>query len=433
MPVTSRTRRRLAALAAAGWLVCIWPWPRPNFSLPPIGEGPCGPVAAPELFDQTVFDTSEELWALRLPGDGAHRLKRLPEVKQFCYPARAGVGDARVRNLISVGEDAEGSPGCTLLLLRPGVGVEDLPSELRQVLQQAGGDAVRYVLQLSYCNLLYKEVLNRLLPEDVSVPTSYEVVGHIAHFNLKDEHWPHRHTIGKVFLDKNPNLRTAVAKLGVLAGQFRTFEMEVIAGADDTRVTLREDGIWLEFDFRSVYWNSRLSGERSRVASHVSSSDMLVDLCAGVGGLALMCARKGAHVIANDLNPAAVTAARHNAQLNRLNLEVSQVDARELLERVLLSRHPGLPAGRARVHFVMNLPEIALEMFCQGLAVACRRNSTDSGLGAEPEGIGYCAHCYCFDYSKDEVRVRLLRELGFLPEALVVRDVRGIAPGKSMY
>ncbi|CAE8692669.1 unnamed protein product [Polarella glacialis] len=275
MPVTNRMWRRLAALAAAGWLVCIWPWPRPNFSLPPIGEGPCGRVAAPELFDQTVFDTSEELWALRLPGDGAHRLKRLPGVKQFCYPARAGVGDARVRNVISVGEDAEGPPGCTF---------EDLPSELRQVLQQAGGDAVRYVLHLSYCHLLYKEVLNRLLPEDVSEPTSYEVVGHIAHFNLKDEHWPHRHTIGKVFLDKNPNLKTAMAKLGVLAGQFRTFEMEVIAGADDTRVTLREHGIWLEFDFRSVYWNSRISEERSRVASQVSSSEVLVDLCAGVGG-----------------------------------------------------------------------------------------------------------------------------------------------------
>jgi tRNA G37 N-methylase Trm5 len=40
--------------------------------------------------------------------------------------------------------------------------------------------------------------VQRVLPADVEVPTSFETVGHIAHFNLRPEQLPYRKIIGQV-------------------------------------------------------------------------------------------------------------------------------------------------------------------------------------------------------------------------------------------
>lgn len=39
--------------------------------------------------------------------------------------------------------------------------------------------------------------LQKLLPEAVEVPAAFEAVGHIAHFNLREEQLPYRHLIGQ--------------------------------------------------------------------------------------------------------------------------------------------------------------------------------------------------------------------------------------------
>ena len=40
--------------------------------------------------------------------------------------------------------------------------------------------------------------VQKLLPDGVEVPSAYEAVGHIAHFNLREEHLPFKHLIGQV-------------------------------------------------------------------------------------------------------------------------------------------------------------------------------------------------------------------------------------------
>lgn len=55
--------------------------------------------------------------------------------------------------------------------------------------------------------------LQKLLPEGVDVPTSFESIGHIAHLNLRDEQLPHKALIGQVIIDKNPTIKTVVNKV----------------------------------------------------------------------------------------------------------------------------------------------------------------------------------------------------------------------------
>ena len=58
------------------------------------------------------------------------------------------------------------------------------------------------------------------------------------------------------------------------------------------------------FDFREVYWNSRLHSEHERLIDVFKPEDGIVaDVFAGVGPFAVPAAKKGCAVLANDLNP----------------------------------------------------------------------------------------------------------------------------------
>jgi tRNA (guanine37-N1)-methyltransferase len=283
----------------------------------------------------------------------------------------------------------------------------------------AEGRVIEHVIQLGYEHLGMDEVLRIVLPPDVvdanqgMLPSGFEIVGHIAHINIKDELLDWRYVIGKVLLDKNPALRTVVNKSGVIETTFRTFPMEVVAGDDDTKVELRNDGVIFEFDFRDVYWNSRLQHEHegmvSRIiprlpgyaplmsataqrnqhnlqqgeklkskASSLSSSDsftvsapnpalpppsiIVADAFCGVGPFVLPLALKRldvVHILANDLNPHCYKSLVHNLKRNKVQcgrVSTFNLDARDFV-RIFAAK-------RVQVHHVlMNLPNDAIE-FC---------------------------------------------------------------------
>ena len=54
----------------------------------------------------------------------------------------------------------------------------------------------------------------KLLPEGMDIPCSFETVGHVAHINLRDSALPYKRLIGRVLLDKNgPRIRSIVNKV----------------------------------------------------------------------------------------------------------------------------------------------------------------------------------------------------------------------------
>ncbi|CAD7935598.1 unnamed protein product [Amoebophrya sp. A25] len=122
---------------------------------------------------------------------------------------------------------------------------------------------------VTYAQLSSDEALRMVLPTGTVIPSAFETVGHLAHLNLRDELWPYRRTIGQVVLEKNPSLRAVYTKVGSLKNEFRTFEMELLAGVDDTLCLVKEEGLVLKLDFQKVYWNSRLSQERKRLLERV--------------------------------------------------------------------------------------------------------------------------------------------------------------------
>ncbi|MCL7026106.1 hypothetical protein MKW94_013109, partial [Papaver nudicaule] len=166
-------------------------------------------------------------------------------------------------------------------------------------------------------------ILEALLPEGAVVPSSFETVGHIAHLNLRDEHLPYKKLIAQVVLDKNrPKIQTVVNKVESIQNEYRTMQLEVLAGNNSLVATVMENRIRFHVDLAAVYWNSKLATERQRLVNRFTSSDVVCDVFSGVGPIALAAAKKVKHVYANDLNPAAVEYLERNCVLNKLERKI---------------------------------------------------------------------------------------------------------------
>ncbi|GAB4846290.1 hypothetical protein Ancab_025291 [Ancistrocladus abbreviatus] len=155
--------------------------------------------------------------------------------------------------------------GSTRLLLLDeryaGKEVDELPEAVKVVIREGiTGPALSNIglvqcrLTLFYDYWPMSEVLEALLPKGMIVPSAFESVGHIAHLNLRDEHLPYKKLIAKVVLDKNkPKIQSVVNKIDAISGDYRTMQLEVLAGNHSLVTMVVENGIRFHFDLATVY------------------------------------------------------------------------------------------------------------------------------------------------------------------------------------
>ena len=140
----------------------------------------------------------------------------------------------------------------------------------------------------------------------------HELVGGIA---ILAE--PDREAAARV-LASRPSLRTVVAPVGHVEGEYRTRRFEVLAGEPSTVAEVREHGLLFRVDLSSVYFSARLATERQRLLSLVQPGERVLDMFAGAGPFALTLARGAGFVAAADINPSAVAAMVENCRRNRV-------------------------------------------------------------------------------------------------------------------
>ena len=354
------------------------------------------------MVDKSIFNKTLDILALRVKPAQVQDVLRKYKSQLWSFPRR--------KNVVDCPEEPQ---KFKLILF-----ADEIPAELQSI-----GEKIFYQVHLCYDDYSFEEVLRRVIPEPIDAPTSFESIGHIAHFNLRDDVWPFRHIVGQVLLDKHPQYRTVVSKVGSLEGPFRTFKMEVLAGDDDLVATVKEGGLTLHVPFDKAYWNSRLSGERQRVLKIVKKGDRLVDMFCGVGAMSCLAARKNCLVFSNDLNPDATKAAELNAKLNGVSLAVSCGDAREFVKRLVAEC---VITDEVKTHFIMNLPEIAIDFLDVFRGI----------LGNEKCAVDWFVYVHCFSRSgEDDVKERVEKSLGVSNGDLDLEivEVRDVAPNKKMY
>ncbi|KAL5260929.1 hypothetical protein ACHWQZ_G006842 [Mnemiopsis leidyi] len=212
-------------------------------------------------------------------------------------------------------------------------------------------------IKLTYRNWSASQIIRAILPpsiDDTEVVSGFEIVGHIAHLNLKECHAPYKFLIGQVILDKNPSIKTVVNKLNTIHAEYRYFDMELLAGEENFITTAIEHKLKFNMDFSKLYWNSRLGTEHKRVSDLIPTGSTVLDMFCGIGPFALPLARKRCHVHANDLNPESYKYLLENVKINKISSEFITCynqDGRELIENF---------AGPID-YVLMNLPASAYE------------------------------------------------------------------------
>uniref|UniRef100_A0A1J3CD59 tRNA (guanine(37)-N1)-methyltransferase n=1 Tax=Noccaea caerulescens TaxID=107243 RepID=A0A1J3CD59_NOCCA len=327
--------------------------------------------------------------------------------------------------------------GSTRLLLLDekysGEEVHDLPEAIKVLFKEARKTGASLSFELVKCRLTLfydywpmNEVLEALLPKGMIVPSAFETVGHIAHLNLRDEHLPYKRLIAKVVLDKNqPKIQTVVNKIDAIHNDFRTMQLEVLAGNHSLVTLVVENGLRFHVDLARVYWNSKLGTERQRLLLGFDHNDVVCDVFAGVGPIALAAARVVKRVYANDLNPHAVEFMEQNRIVNKLEkrIEIFNMDGRRFIKSMFSSEK-----GRKITQVVMNLPKDAAESLdaFRGIYNARQRE----------EGLSFpTIHVYGFSKAADpefDFHERIRIALSEVAVDVKMRKVRLVAPGKWM-
>lgn len=272
---------------------------------------PSDSIVAPVAIDRESFRTELQLVALAVPANKTKsfvdhlkgfvfkrpRIKavlspnEVPMVATVQLPPCCATANAKANSLVAprrailLSEDISAAAAATTGTMaaetpsNEGL-LDGLPEEVRAWIKSNGGAPFQHTLVLGYEYLTTEQVLRALLPASITeVPTGFETAGHVAHLNLRDEMLPYKHLIGQVILDKHSGrLRSVVNKTATISDEenaechriYRTFPLEVLAGTDDLVVQLRESGCQFKFDFRAVYWNSRLQYEHCRLVELIA-------------------------------------------------------------------------------------------------------------------------------------------------------------------
>ena len=203
-----------------------------------------------------------------------------------------------------------------------------------------------------------KTLINKL-------PTSYDIVGDIILIKLENELMKYKEEIGKSLLTLHGNIHTICLSKPV-KGEYRTRDIEIIAGEKKTSTIHKEYGLKFEVDIKKTYFSPRLSSERKRVADLVKPGEVVVDMFAGVAPFSIMIAKYANPkvIYSLDKNLHAIKYAKRNIKKNKVldKVEAIHLDVNNISQFI---NKKGIKADR----IVMNLPFLAHLFFKNTLEI----------------------------------------------------------------
>jgi tRNA (guanine37-N1)-methyltransferase len=337
-------------------------------------------------------------------------------------------------------------------------------------------------VKLDYEDFQYEDIIKFVLPDEILNENisakGFSAIGHIAHFNLKSELSEYKYLIGEVLIDKVTHVKTVVNKINEIDNTYRNFEFEILAGDPDTNVTCKENKCLFKFDFKTVYWNPRLSTEHERIIDMMKKNDVVYDCFAGVGPFSIPAATKNmCIVLANDLNPNSYKFLVDNYKTNHSNNQIKKENEEKRMNRELYQEFPvrfnafNLDAKdfiktgvkdhllkclkfklfdkyfmKSKFFVLMNLPALATEFIVafNGLLNDHSKeikdlleNSSIEKRKFIMESFHLSVYCYCFIKDQEDLKMTKERVLKDLDSddliKIEARDVRKVAPNKEMY
>ncbi len=119
---------------------------------------------------------------------------------------------------------------------------------------------------------------------------SFDVIGDIAIIEVPAG--MNAKKVAKEILESNNGIKVVCKKASERKGEYRTRDLEVIAGEKRTTTTHTEHGCKFMMDVAKAYFSPRELSERQRIANLVKDGESVLVMFSGVRALPVIIAKK---------------------------------------------------------------------------------------------------------------------------------------------
>ena len=187
--------------------------------------------------------------------------------------------------------------------------------------------------------MLKKALESILTPkESDELISAFDQIGDIIIVRIPDSLLPKKKLIGETLLKEVKIAKSVFYQASSVEGDFRTRELEILAGADKTETEYKECGCKFTVDVENAFFSPRLSTERERIANLINDGETVINMFAGVGMFSIMAAnKKKCQVYSIDINPIASRLCEKNVSSNKLQGKVISIngDASNIIKEQL--------------------------------------------------------------------------------------------------
>jgi len=187
---------------------------------------------------------------------------------------------------------------------------------------------------------MLKKALENILSQEESAElfSSFDQIGEIIVLRIPDSLKSKKKIIGETLLDKVKTTRSVFYQSSPVEGEFRTRNLEILAGEDNTETEYKENGCRFLVDVEKAFFSPRLSTERERISRLISDGEVMINMFGGVGMFSILAAKmKNCTVYNIDINPDASLLCEKNIKRNKLKGNVISLndDATKIIENKL--------------------------------------------------------------------------------------------------
>ena len=187
---------------------------------------------------------------------------------------------------------------------------------------------------------MLKKTLEAILTskESDELISAFDQVGNIIIVRIPDSLLSKKKLIGETLLEQVKSAKSVFYQSSSVEGEFRTRDLEILAGNDKTETEYKETGCRFIVDVKKVFFSPRLSSERIRIAELVNHGEIVTNMFAGIGMFSIIAAKKKKCTVYNiDINPDATRLCEKNIVLNKLvgNIISIHGDATEVIRNQL--------------------------------------------------------------------------------------------------
>jgi len=190
---------------------------------------------------------------------------------------------------------------------------------------------------------MLKKALENVLTvkESDKLISAFDQIGDIIILRIPDSLLSKKKIIGETLLNEVKIARSVFYQASAVEGDFRTRDLEILAGEDNTETEYKEFGCKFIVDVEKAFFSPRLSTERERIANLIQDGEIVTNMFAGIGMFSIMAAKKKkCTVYSLDINPVASKLCEKNIGLNKLAGKVISIngDASEIIKDQLMNK-----------------------------------------------------------------------------------------------